>query len=544
MKFGPIPLGQAEGAILAHSTRLRGRVLKKGRILSADDIARLATAGHTSVIGAILDLKDVPEDMAATRISEALAGAHTNVGTAFTGRCNLIAGAHGLLLFDSARLDELNLIDETITAATLPLYEVVSPGQLIATIKIIPFAAQEEIVARAEAMAQSDEPLISIAPFRTKGVGLIMTRLPGMKESILDKTLETAAARVEAYGSRITEDIRCDHQQADVENALTRLDGKCDIILIFGASAVVDREDVLPAAVIGAGGSVDHFGMPVDPGNLLFTGGLHGHPLVGMPGCARSPKLNGFDWILWRLLADIPVSSRDIMLMGAGGLLKEISERGQLRQSQNISQNVTATMEPRIAALVLAAGSSKRMGKDNKLLADINGTPLVRRTVESLKASNAATVTVVTGHEADDVTAILANVEGLSFVHNAEHNGGLSTSLKAGLAALPATSDGVVVCLGDMPLVTPNMLNALIRAFDPVEGRSICVPVYGRKRGNPILWSQEFLGAMLGLTGDTGARSLLEEHADQVYEVMMANDGVLFDVDTPEQLQRLKDRIP
>lgn len=543
MKFGPIPLDQAEGAILAHSTKIPGRIFKKGRVLSADDIALLTTAAYATVIAAILDPEDIPEDVAATRISDALAGPHTDVGTAFTGRCNLIAGAHGLLKFDPSRLDELNLLDETITAATLPAYEVVSPGQLIATIKIIPFAAREEIVARAEAMAKSDAPLISVAPFRTKRLGLIMTRLPGMKESILDKTLETATARVETYGSRITENVRCDHQQADVERALSRLTGKCDIILIFGASAVVDREDVLPAAVVSAGGSVDHFGMPVDPGNLLFTGGLHGYPVVGMPGCARSPKLNGFDWVLWRLLADIPVSSRDIMLMGAGGLLKEISERGQLRQSKNSGQNVTSAKEPEIAALVLAAGASTRMGKDNKLLADINGSALVRRTVESLQASNATSVTVVTGHEADDVTATLADMAGLSVVHNPAHIGGLSTSLKAGLAGLPETFDGVIVCLGDMPLVTPDMLNALIRAFDPVEGRSICVPVFGRKRGNPILWSRAFIGEMGGLSGDMGARPLLEEHADQVYEVEMENDGVLFDIDTPEHLQRLKARL-
>ncbi len=544
MKFGPIPLDQAEGAILAHSTKLPGRVLKKGRVLSADDIALLTAAGHATVITAVLDPKDIPEDAAAVRISEALAGAHTNIGTAFTGRCNLIADAHGLLTFDTARLDELNLIDETITVATLPAYEVVSPGQLIATIKIIPFAAREETVAKAEAMAQSDTPLISVAPFRTKRLGLIMTRLPGMKERILDKTLETAAARAEAYGSRITEDVRCDHQQADVERALARLTGKCDIILIFGASAVVDREDVLPAAVVSAGGSVDHFGMPVDPGNLLFIGGLDGYPVVGMPGCARSPKLNGFDWILWRLLADIPVSSRDIMLMGAGGLLKEISERGQLRQSRNPGQYVTGTKKPEIAALVLAAGSSKRMGKNNKLLEDINGLPLVRRTIESLQASDATSITVVTGHEADDVTAALADIAGLSVVHNPDYNGGLSTSLKAGLAALPKTSNGVVVCLGDMPLVTSDMLNALIRAFDPLEGRSVCVPVFGRKRGNPILWSRAFLGKMAGLSGDLGARPLLEEHSDQVHEVVMENDGVLFDIDTPEHLQRLKSRLP
>jgi len=543
MKFGTIPLDQAEGAILAHSTRLPDRVLKKGHVLSHDDISLLRESDLNEVTAAVLEQDDVPEDPAAARISEALAGANVKVGKAFTGRCNLIADAHGLITFDQVRLDDLNLIDETVTVATVPSYDVVTPGQLIATIKIIPFAAKEDVVTRAEDLASHQTPLISIAPFKAKNVGLIMTRLPGMKESILAKTFQTAAGRVEAFGSTITEDVRCGHSQEEVETALAGLNGKCDIVLIFGASAVVDRQDVLPAAVVAAGGSVDHFGMPVDPGNLLFIGGLDGQPVVGMPGCARSPKLNGFDWVLWRLLADVPVSPRDIMLMGGGGLLKEISERGQLRQSESAGPEMNAGKEPKIAALVLAAGSSKRMGKENKLLADVNGIPMVRRTVETLLASDAAAITVVTGHEADDVKAALASLEGLKFVHNPDHAEGLSTSLKAGLGALPNDADGVVVCLGDMPLVTTEMLNLLVRAFDPVEGRSICVPVFGRKRGNPILWSRAYLGEMAGLSGDMGARPLLEEHAEQVYEVVMEDDGVLFDVDTPERLQRLKERL-
>ncbi len=543
MKFGTIPLDQAEGAILAHSTRLPERVLKKGHVLSADDVSMMSERGLTEVTAAVLEPDDVPEDPAAARISEALAGANVKVGKAFTGRCNLIADAHGLITFDPARVDDLNLIDETVTVATLAPYDVVTPGQLIATIKIIPFAAREDVVSKAELLARDIAPLMSIAPFKPKKVGLIMTRLPGMKESILDKTLQTAAGRVNAYGSTITEDIRCGHTEDEVKAAIGDIQNRCDIVLIFGASAVVDRQDVLPAALVAAGGAVDHFGMPVDPGNLLFIGKLDGQPIVGMPGCARSPKLNGFDWVLWRLLADVPVSPRDIMLMGGGGLLKEISERGQLRQSEGQAPVKNQGKEPKIAGLVLAAGSSKRMGKDNKLLADVNGMPMVRRTIQTLQASNADGITVVTGHEVEDVEAALEDVEGLAFAHNAAFADGLSTSLKTGLAALPEEADGVVVCLGDMPLVTPDMLNALIHAFDPVEGRSICVPVFGRKRGNPILWSRAYLDEMAGLSGDMGARPLLEEHADQVFEVVMEDDGVLFDVDTPERLERLKERL-
>ncbi|MDP7424342.1 MAG: molybdopterin-binding/glycosyltransferase family 2 protein [Rhodospirillales bacterium] len=539
MKFGPVPVAEAEGAILAHSARLTGRILKKGHILTASDLGLFTDDGITEITVARLEKDDVGENDAAAAITKALAGQHVTTGKAFTGRCNLIADVQGLITFDRDRLDNINLADESVTIATMPTMDIASPAQLIATIKIIPFAIAKSVLDAVLKIA-GEEPLVEIAPFELKKIGLILTRLPGMKESILDKTLQTAVARVQEFGSEITMEIRCEHTEKDVVDAITETNSKsCDIILIFGASAVVDRADVLPAAVVAAGGSVDHFGMPVDPGNLLFIGGIDDTPLVGMPGCARSPKLNGFDWVLWRLLANIPISSRDIMLMGSGGLLKEISERGQLRQDS--SEPKAQAREPKIAGLLLAAGSSRRMGKENKLLTDVDGTAMVTRVAKQITASQAEGLMVVTGHEKDQVELALKNYA-TGFVHNPDFADGLSTSLKTGLRALPDNIDGAIVCLGDMPLVKAEHIDQLIRAFDPVEGRSICVPVHGRKRGNPVVWSKRFITEILSVTGDIGARHLLEEHADQVIEVAIEQDGVLFDIDTPDRLVELKKR--
>ncbi len=539
MKFGPVPVAEAEGAILAHSARLTGRILKKGHILTASDLGLFTDDGITEITVARLEKDDVGENDAAAAITKALAGQHVTTGKAFTGRCNLIADVQGLITFDRDRLDNINLADESVTIATMPTMDIASPAQLIATIKIIPFAIAKSVLDAVLKIA-GEEPLVEIAPFELKKIGLILTRLPGMKESILDKTLQTAVARVQEFGSEITMEIRCEHTEKDVVDAITETNSKsCDIILIFGASAVVDRADVLPAAVVAAGGSVDHFGMPVDPGNLLFIGGIDDTPLVGMPGCARSPKLNGFDWVLWRLLANIPISSHDIMLMGSGGLLKEISERGQLRQDS--SEPKAQAREPKIAGLLLAAGSSRRMGKENKLLTDVDGTAMVTRVAKQITASQAEGLMVVTGHEKDQVELALKNYA-TGFVHNPDFADGLSTSLKTGLRALPDNIDGAIVCLGDMPLVKAEHIDQLIRAFDPVEGRSICVPVHGRKRGNPVVWSKRFITEILSVTGDIGARHLLEEHADQVIEVAIEQDGVLFDIDTPDRLVELKKR--
>ena len=542
MKFGKIPLDQAAGTILAHSTRLTGRIFKKGHILAPEDIVVLQNSGITGVIAARLESEDILEDEAASRISNAIAGLNIQIGNTFTGRCNLIADADGLIDYDKVRLDELNLIDQSITVATLPPCTVVTPRQLIATIKIIPLAVPNNVLKKAEKIAGSGAPIILVSPFQKKRVGLIMSRLPGMKESILDNTLKTVSARVATYGSDITHEIRVNHDQEEVKRAIENMSSLCDILLIFGASAVVDRHDVLPAAVESAGGSVDHFGMPVDPGNLLFIGQRGDLPIVGMPGCARSPKLNGFDWVLWRLLANIEVSPQDIMLMGSGGLLKEINERGQLRQNSNGANEKATGGEAKVIALILAAGSSTRMGAKNKLLANVIGKPMITHVVDAIGQSMVNSVVVVTGYEREQIENVLSQ-RNISFVHNENFKAGLSESLKVGLKEIPDDVDGVLICLGDMPLLTSTIIDNLIKAFDPIEGRSICVPINGRKRGNPVLWDKSYLTEMTEIVGDVGAKKLLEKYSDHVFEVSFEEDNVLIDVDTPDLLKSLNERL-
>jgi molybdenum cofactor cytidylyltransferase len=322
-----------------------------------------------------------------------------------------------------------------------------------------------------------------------------------------------------------------------------------DMLLIHGASAIVDRRDVIPAAIETAGGTIDHFGMPVDPGNLLLLGHVKGKPVLGLPGCARSPKVNGFDWVLERLVAGLPMGPKEIMSMGAGGLLAEIPTRGLKRAEAGSAPAETSAPKPvakippgpRIAALLLAAGKSSRMGS-NKMLEEVDGRPMVARTAQRLLASRARPIIAVLGNRADDIDAALGKLP-VERVLNPDFADGLSTSLKRGLTALPEDADGVVVCLGDMPLIAGRDLDRLIAAFNPLEGRAIIVPTRRGKRGNPILWSRQFLAEMMALSGDQGARKLVEEHADLVAEVEMDNDAIFIDIDTPQALAELREKI-
>jgi len=540
MIFGPTPLEEAGGAILAHTLRLRGRVLKKGTVLDAPALAALAEAGQREVIAARLEAGDVPEDEAAERLAGALLPPLMARSRAATGRVNLLAEAAGLFTVDAALIDRINAIDESLTIATLASHTVVSAREMLATIKVIPFAVPGTVLAVAEALARATPGGLAIHPLRPLSVGLVLTELPGIKESVMEGAVEATEGRVRALMGTLLPPERVRHEEAPVAEALARLKrAGAQLLLVAGASAVVDRRDVAPAAIVRAGGVIEHFGMPVDPGNLLCLGRLAGVPALVLPGCARSPKLNGFDWVLERLFAGLPLGGREVMRMGVGGLLKEIEVRPLPRAEA--PRTPPPALAPRrarqVAALVLAAGRSRRMAPLNKLLVtDKAGVPMIVRVVDQVLASRARPVIVVTGHERERVEEALAG-RPVIFAHADDYAEGLSASLKAGLAAVPPTAEAVMVCLGDMPLVTQAMMERIIGTFDPEEGRAIVQPTFRGKQGNPMLWAREFLPEMLTITGDIGARHLAARHAARLAEVEMADDAVLRDFDTTESLR-------
>jgi molybdenum cofactor cytidylyltransferase len=537
MKFGMISLDEAEGATLAHSVTTPSGALKKGRVLAAEDIARLREGGLTEVMAARFEAGDVAEDEAARRIAEAAAGDGADVAAAFTGRANLMAKSSGLALVDGDLLLELNRMHEGLTIATLAPFEKMVAGQLVATIKVITFALPEETVAQAETLLRARGPLIAIAPFATCTAGLILTRVAGTSEKLIEKRKRVVEERLEALGSRLGRVEICDHDLASVTKAIEALDGEqADPLLIFGGTAIVDRGDVIPAAVTGAGGEVVHLGMPVDPGNLLLIAKLGGRDVIGLPSCAGSPKINGFDWVLERRLAGLDVGWDEVAAMGLGGLLKETQARIQPRR-ERAAQTRRA---PRIAVVVLAAGRSTRMGARNKLLEELQGEPIVQHVTKQALASKATRVLAVTGHQADMVRDALEGLD-VAYVDNPDYGEGLSTSLRAGVRALDETIDGAIICLGDMPQVEADHLDKLIAAFAPKESRSICVPIRHGRRGNPVLWGSDFFEAMAQIRGDAGAKHLIGEHEDQVAEVDMNSDAIFVDVDTPETLWRLRE---
>jgi len=336
LKFGSVPLEDASGHILAHKLLdAQGRkLLGKGHHLTADDLVLLGQHGFREVIVAMLDPTDLHEDEAALRVGMALAGGSVRVKAPGVGRANLVAEQHGPLRLNVLGLERLNNIDQGITIATLREHTLVRPGDLLALVKIIPFAVPEARVVDVEATAHEHAPILAVRPLQPRSVGLIISGPSHAQQQLVDSFGEPVRHRVETLGSKLDDTVYVDHTVPAIADAIRmQREAGRGLILLAGISAIIDREDIVPKALEAAGGGLVHFGVPVDPGSLLMLGYLDDVPVIGAPGCIKSPKTNVIDWILPRLFAGERLTRADLVAMGHGGLLDDISERPMPRDS-------------------------------------------------------------------------------------------------------------------------------------------------------------------------------------------------------------------
>ena len=333
MKFGAVPLAEAEGALLAHSRLLPSGKLAKGTALTTDMLAEMKAEGTTEVIVARLDDNDSTENQAAGAVAAALVpdpgAAGLKLTEPFTGRVNLVAEVAGIAEFDEAAIHRLNLVDPMLTLATVPQYTRVTPGMLVGTVKIIAYAVSNAAVAAAEQAARG---AVRIRQPKLRRADLIITELSEADARLRDKSTAAIKNRLSQLDMTLEAVRVTAHSAIEIAYEIRR--SNAELVLILTASATSDIDDVGPTAVREAGGRIERFGMPVDPGNLLFLGSLGERPVIGLPGCARSPALNGADWVLERVVCGVPPSAEDIAHMGVGGLLKEIPSRPQPRRGK------------------------------------------------------------------------------------------------------------------------------------------------------------------------------------------------------------------
>lgn len=328
MKFGEAPIDEAVGAILAHKLydEAGKLILNKGRRLVEADLAALRRLGLERVTVTQLSPADLHEDAAAERIGAAVAGAQVSLRAPGVGRANLTAAARGVLHVDVPWLELINTIYDGITIATLREYTLVDVGEMVALVKVVPFGVPEARVVDVERIAQSSEAVLRVRPLQRKRVALIVSGTDSTRDRLMKSFHEPVRERIEGWGSELLAPTFTSHDAPAIADAIES-HSRSDMILIASVSAIIDREDVAPSALLLAGGSITLHGVPVDPGTLLMMGYLGDVPVVGAPGCVKSPKTNVIDWILPRLLSGERLTRANLVSMGHGGLLKDIAER-------------------------------------------------------------------------------------------------------------------------------------------------------------------------------------------------------------------------
>ena len=536
MKLARFALEDCEGLVLAHRQASPDGNLAKGTMLTAAMLAQLKTDGVTSLVCAKPDLDDVHEDIAAERLARALSPTTVEFTRAATGRVNIRTRQRGIIRYDRDLIRRLNEIDEAITFALVQHNQLLDAGQMAATLKIIPFFVAESSIVAVETLLV-DRAAFSFHRLRDCNVGLVQTRLSGQKDRLFSATQKVTEARLAQLGSRLVDCRICAHDRTVIaEEIKLSVAAGAEIILLCGGSAIIDRQDEVPQALSLVGGEIDQFGLAVDPGNLLMVGrlgsDLGNHYVIGMPGCARSPKLNGLDWVLQLVLADVPLGRTELADMAAGGLLMEIASRPMPR-----ALATSPPAEDKMAGILLAAGQSRRMGSVNKLLAVIAGKPLVRHAAETLVAAALSPLIVVIGHEADKVAAALEGLP-VRLVFNPDHASGQAASVGVGVAALDADVTDVLIGLGDMPLLPVPLLDMLVQNHLDRDDHQRCItlPTSDGKRGNPVLWGKAFFPELSALTGDSGGRQLLDDHLAAQNLVSCDDQAILRDVDTADAL--------
>ncbi|MEL6520196.1 MAG: molybdopterin-binding protein [Pseudomonadota bacterium] len=331
MEFGEVPVCDAVGAVLAHSEMAGGSRFRKGQVIDAKVRDALMASGKATVWVARLSANDMGENAAAAAVAQAVVpdpdAAHLAMSVPFTGRVNLNAVGPGIVEQDVGAIHRLNRIHPEITLATLPQYSRVDPGTLVGTVKIISYGIDAASIEAAQAAGAG---ALRVRPVCLRSAGLILTEVAGQKATLNEKGRQAVEGRLRSLGIELADCRTVPHEIEAVAHALKSLEG--EIGLILTGSATSDLHDTAPAAIRAAGGTVLRFGMPVDPGNLLVMGHLGTRPVIGLPGCARSPALNGADWVLERIACGLDVTDDDIAGMGVGGLLKEIPMRPQPRE--------------------------------------------------------------------------------------------------------------------------------------------------------------------------------------------------------------------
>ena len=535
MKIEHLDPKESQGSILAQSYNLSERKLSKGTRVSKAIVELLNKENIKTILCAVPHENDLDEDAAAEAISNAIDRNRLYAEEASTGRVNFRTPALGVVRYNRELIKKINLVDESIAFSIVEHNQLLAKNDLIATLKIIPFFVSKIYVEQVVTLLSKYE-IFKIHRLEEKKVEFIQTYYDWQKRSIFKATSNVTRSRLDALGCLLEKETLIPHDHESLCSEIkSSLDSGAQVLLISGASAITDRSDYIPKAILSVGGEIIQYGLAVDPGNLLLIGQIGNTTIIGMPGCARSPKLNGFDWVLQLLMANIPITKEELADMGAGGLLMEIASRPLPRA---LSKSVNKR-EKKIMGVILAAGNSTRMGKDNKLLRNVGEASLIRNTVVEMLKSDLDSCSIVLGYQSDKVAEVIKDLN-INLILNPLWQEGQASSLKAALNTLDDTYSDLLIMLGDMPGVKTRHINKVIEEHLLANNRKskITIPSFNGRKGNPVIWGRSFFPDLSNIEGDLGGRALFSQHPAAINLLDVDDSAFVTDADTPEDFKK------
>lgn len=323
MQLKNIPLNQSVGAILVHNIMGADghKVFSKGHVVSANDVEQIRALGRETVYGALLGASDVREDEAAMRLARAVAGDGVELSKPSGGRVNLYATQPGFLRVNRDALKRLNEL-EGVTLATISRYSTVAPKKMIATLKTIGLALPQATLIEAEKIVGARGVALSVAAVKNQRVAIVLTGSKNGEQKVKETFSSPIRARVEALGGQVVaEKFVPENANAIQETLYALADAGAQMIIIAGETSIMDADDITPRGIKQAGGSIELYGAPVEPGNLLLLAYRGDVPIIGAPGCVKSRETNVVDLILPRLMIGERVTRADVAKLAEGGLL-------------------------------------------------------------------------------------------------------------------------------------------------------------------------------------------------------------------------------
>lgn len=541
MKYGEYPVYDALGVELTHPVKCRDATLKKGHVLTSQDIGRLKYAGIKTVVGARFSSNDVPPETTADILLKTMVGDYLRYTLPDeSGYCEIFADIDGVFVFDPDRLKRLNTHCEDFAVMTVRPYLPVYKGQFVANLRLFSPAVDADVLNQAVTKISGTGALFKIAPYAFCKIGYIRTVATGTTpEQIDDDALEK---RFAAYGFSIVHSAMCAHDSESVEKAVRdALDARAEIVLVESPFPPLNRDDTVPKAFKEAAADIDRLGWCVDAGVPLVLGHKGGARLLGF--CADDAEQPALD-VLTRFLATKSLPPIDMLPMFAmnGISLLRMTKKITAEQLENSVSVGAVSDSEKIAVVILAAGASRRMIGSNKLLEPLDGLPMIERVVRSVLSSKADYVVVVTGHDAMFIERRLEKYD-VKIVRNPDYVSGVLGSIRLGLAVLPPDIAGAVILPADMPAFTEEYINRLIDAFDAkAERPPVVVPTFNGVRHNPVLWPRNLFKVAKPVPEDAHWTPALIEHTDYIREIPLKDDLPLTDINTHGDLSNYKAR--